>query len=155
MSFFSPISEAKKRCRPLLDKLYNIQALQRHGYNLKKGKKLRARENKARDKWWQCERSSSFKKTKKKKKKSKKSQKEKYQKKHKKQSKKMNKVSAPFSNSQEIEVRSKYPRKKLFLWLNYYQQPKGCHKPKDLATFVFCNEDKLLQQKKFEQDYKG
>lgn len=52
---FSPATIAKKRCKPLLEKLHNIQALQRSGYSQKKGMSLRKREDKARDKWWQCE----------------------------------------------------------------------------------------------------
>jgi hypothetical protein len=153
----STTSEAKKRCRPLLEKLHNVQTLQRNGYDLKKGKALRKREDKAREKWWQCERSSSFKKSKKLKSKSKKNKNKtrKKSKKREKTSKKFKNVPAPFSNNKTIEVRSKYPREKLFSWLNYYQRPEGCHKPKDLATFAFCSEDKLSQQGRFEQQYKN
>ncbi|MFQ3337708.1 MAG: hypothetical protein ACI9VO_000473, partial [Colwellia sp.] len=32
--------------------------MQRKGYSLKRGESLRAKEDKARDKWWQCENSS-------------------------------------------------------------------------------------------------
>lgn len=170
---FSMTSEAKKRCRPLLDKLHNVQALQRKGYSLKKGQSLRAREDKARDKWWKCERSSSFTKSKKnkskkttaKKNKRKKSQNKKksydYSIENKLQSNlrsnkaKNNKnVSAPFASKKVIEVRSKYPRQKRFAWLNYYQRPQRCHNPKDLNTFAFCTEDKLVQQQGFEEIYK-
>lgn len=52
---FSPVATAKKRCKPLLEKLHNIQALQRSGYSQKKGVSLRKREDKARENWWQCE----------------------------------------------------------------------------------------------------
>ncbi len=55
---FSAHSLAKKRCKPLLDKLHSIQSMQRKGYSLKRGQSLRAKEDKARDKWWQCEHSS-------------------------------------------------------------------------------------------------
>ena len=154
---FSTFSDAKKRCRPLLIKLENVQALQRNGYTLKKGQSLRAREDKAREKWWQCERSSSFKKTKRKKSKSKKVRNKKNKKNKNKTQKRNNKaksVSAPFTNNQAIDLGSKYPRAKLFSWLNYYQRPERCHKPKDLTTFVFCSEDKLAQRRGFEQKYK-
>ena len=167
---FSTTSDAKKRCRPLLTKLENVQALQRKGYALKKGQSLRSREDKARDEWWQCERSSSFKKTKRKKSKSrkannkkikkkqvyknKKANKQKNKEKNKEKNNKIKSVQAPFSNNQAIDLGSKYPRAKLFSWLKYYQRPARCHKPADLNTFVFCSEDKLVQQRRFEQQYK-
>ena len=50
--------EAKKRCKPYLDKLHKIQAQQRSGYSLKRGQSLRTKEDKAREKWWQCEHTS-------------------------------------------------------------------------------------------------
>ena len=62
---FTPVSEAKKRCKPLLEKLHNIQAMQRSGYSSQRGLSLRAREDKARDKWWQCEQGRGTKKKKK------------------------------------------------------------------------------------------
>ncbi|MCW8833040.1 MAG: hypothetical protein OQK03_06970 [Colwellia sp.] len=68
LCFFSPIGEAKKRCKPLLAKLHNIQAQQRAGYSSKRGLSLRAREDKARDMWWQCENGRTNNKKKKKKK---------------------------------------------------------------------------------------
>ena len=46
---------AKKRCKPLLDKLHKIQQAQRSSHSLKRGDSLRKKEDKARDKWWQCE----------------------------------------------------------------------------------------------------
>jgi hypothetical protein len=46
---------AKKRCKPLLDKVHKIQQAQRSSYSLKRGDSLRKKEDKARDKWWQCE----------------------------------------------------------------------------------------------------
>ena len=51
----APVTQAKKRCKPLLAKLHNIQAMQRSGHSATRGRSLRAREDKARDKWWQCE----------------------------------------------------------------------------------------------------
>ncbi len=55
---FSTNSAAKKRCKPLLEKLHNTQMMQRKSYSLKRGQSLREKEDKARDKWWQCENSS-------------------------------------------------------------------------------------------------
>ena len=153
---YSAPAEAKKRCRPLLDKLQNIQALQRNGYSLKKGQSLRAREEKARDKWWQCERSSSFKKSKQRKKtKGSNNQKTKKKKNINYQAGKIQKITAkaPFANNQEITLKSKYEREKRFAWLAYYQAPKRCHFPKDIKTFAFCSEDKLAQQQSFERQY--
>ncbi|WP_343816211.1 hypothetical protein [Colwellia asteriadis] len=154
--FLSVNVEAKKRCRPLLEKLQNIQALQRSGYGLKKGQSLRAREDKARDKWWQCERSSSFKTKSKSKKKRSKAQGSSNKAKviyKKSRSKKTKNVAAPFASKQRIEVKSKYPREKQFAWLHFYQRPERCHQPKSLTTFAFCSEDRLMQQAEFEHQY--
>ena len=49
-SIASPTLEAKKRCKPLLAKLQNIQAMQRHGYSATQGIRLRNSEEKARKK---------------------------------------------------------------------------------------------------------
>ncbi len=52
---FTSNANGKKRCKPFLDKLHNIQKMQRQGYSNKRGQNLRIKEDKARDKWWQCE----------------------------------------------------------------------------------------------------
>jgi len=52
---YSEKALAKAKCKPYLEKLQNIQALQRQGYSLKRGNSLRKREQAAREKWWQCE----------------------------------------------------------------------------------------------------
>jgi hypothetical protein len=155
----SPV-QAKKRCKPLLEKLHNVQAMQRSSYSLKRGQSLRAKEDKARDKWWACEHSSRFTKTKGKKN-SKKSNKKtrkkknkktvKYKKKRKYQMKKGSE--APFRNSSAIVIKSKYQGNKKFAWLAFYQQPVECQRPKKLAVFAACSEDKQAQQVKFEQQY--
>ena len=153
----SPV-QAKKRCKPLLDKLHNVQTQQRKGYSLKRGQSLRAKEDKARDKWWQCEHSSKFSKVNSKKK----NKKSKYNKSQKRvvannpirsYSTKRS-VAAPFSDSGAIVIKSKYQGDKKFAWLTFYQQPKKCQRPKNLPIFASCSENKQAQQLIFEQQYK-
>ena len=43
----SPNLSAKKRCKPLLEKLHNAQMMQRKSYSLKRGQSLREKEDKA------------------------------------------------------------------------------------------------------------
>jgi len=146
---FSPVAAAKKRCKPLLEKLHNIQALQRSGYSAKRGLSLRGREDKARDKWWQCENGSG--KTK---------QKAKTKRKRviyntepkRVKSKKIN-AGTPFKTSNAIVIKSKYQGKKKQAWLKYYQQPNKCIRPKSLPVFAFCSENKQIQRADFEKQH--
>lgn len=146
---FTPVGEAKKRCKPLLEKLHNIQAMQRNGYSSQRGMSLRAREDKARDKWWQCEQGRGGKAKKKAKKKSKK---------HSaiyKQTRQIKiPVGTPFKTNNVIVIKSKYQGNKKQAWLNFYQQPAHCNRPKSLAVFASCSEDKQAQRINFEQVYK-
>lgn len=151
---------AKKRCKPLLEKLHNVQAMQRSGYSLKRGQSLRAKEDKARDKWWQCEHSSRYAKAS-----SKKGKKKTGKKKGKNKRKKVavnkykrlylakSNISAPFSDSGAIVIKSKFQGDKKFAWLAFYQQPSRCQRPKSLTVFAACSEDKQAQQSIFEQQY--
>jgi len=159
-------AQAKKRCKPFLEKLHSVQAMQRKGYSLKRGQSLRAKEDKARDKWWQCEHSSRYASNKSKKsKKSKKNKKNKQTGKDKKMKLAANKanrlylpkraVAAPFSGNEAIVIKSKYQGDKKFAWLGFYQQPNQCQRPKNLSVFASCSEDKQAQQLKFEQQYIG
>ena len=146
---FIPESEAKKRCKPLLEKLHNVQAMQRNGYSVKRGISLRAREDKARDKWWQCEKGLGRKtKNKKKVKSTKKSAADKRY-----TSKKIS-AGTPFKTTNAIVIKSKYQGNKKQAWIKFYQQPAQCNRPKSLAVFASCSEDKQAQRINFEQQYK-
>ena len=159
---YSPTSHAKKRCKPFLEKLHNIQAMQRNSYSLKRGQSLRAKEDKARDKWWQCERSSlatfkakyGGKKKKAKKKKKKKTVKSKtyYTKINKSSS--YSKQVTTFNQSSAIVLSSKYQGDKMLAWLDFYHKPLQCHRPKKMSVFAYCSENKLQQQGKFEKIYR-
>lgn len=157
---FSTNTSAKKRCKPLLEKLHNAQMMQRKSYSLKRGQALRNKEDKARDKWWQCENSSlsAFK--------SKYGTKKKKAKKNYKKQKttihyaKLNKaiLNSPkkrvtFNQDSAIVIKSKYQGSKRLAWLQFYQQPIKCQRPKNINVFAFCSEDKLQQRDAFEQKY--
>ncbi len=156
---FASVSEAKKRCKPLLEKLHNIQAMQRNGYSLKRGISLRAREDKARDKWWQCEQGRERKAKSKSKTKNKDKNKSKNKNKSNRATDKLTaptKISAgtPFKTSNAIVIKSKYQGDKKQAWLKFYQQPAKCNRPKNLAIFVYCSENKQAQRIDFEKKYK-
>lgn len=134
----------KKHCQKYLDKLDNIQSKQRAGYSAKQGVKLAEREQKARDNWWNCQ-------TGKLKKKTKKSRKQpKYN------SNKVNfkQIHIPQSNikplTNKLYIKGRYQGTRQQQWLDFYQQPKKCRKPKSLSAFAFCMEDKQEQQRVFE-----
>lgn len=154
---FSPFTLAKKRCKPLLEKLHKVQALQRSSYSQKKGVSLRKREDKARDRWWQCE-NSSAKSQKKVKKKSKGKAKRKRsnhktsaQNKH--VNSKVKKAPSPFKTTKAIVLKSRYQGDKQQAWLAFYQQPSHCRRPKSLVEFAFCSENKQKQRVDFEKHY--
>ncbi|MCI2284954.1 hypothetical protein L3081_18105 [Colwellia sp. MSW7] len=157
---FSPLVMAKKRCKPLLEKLHKVQALQRSGYSKNKGISLRKREDKARDQWWQCENSSakqlnkSTKKTKRKAKKKRKKTKAVGSAKVKNINFNKTDTVNPFKTNSPIVVRSKYKGEKKQAWLLYYQQPSQCMRPKNLSIFAYCTEDKQKQRADFEESYK-
>ncbi|MBL0709622.1 MAG: hypothetical protein JJV99_01195 [Colwellia sp.] len=151
--FFSSTSEAKKRCKPLLDKLHNIQAMQRSSYSFKRGLSLRAREDKARNQWWQCEKGQNHKK--KTKKKSGKVSKNIHHKKSTKTKSLKIKAGTPFKTSNAIVIKSKYHGDKKRAWLKFYQQPSRCQRPKNLSVFAYCSENKQKQRMNFDKGYKG
>ena len=153
---FSTNSSAKKRCKPLLEKLHKAQMMQRKSYSLKRGQSLREKEDKARDKWWQCENSSlsAFKSkygTKKKKAKKKKSTT--HYVKLNKAKLKLPKKMVTFNHDSAIVIKSKYQGDKKLAWLQFYQQPIKCQRPKNINVFAFCSEDKLQQRDAFERKY--
>ncbi len=153
---FTPTVTAKKRCKPLLEKLHKVQALQRSGYSKNKGMSLRKREDKARDKWWQCENGKVKPKKKSKRKSKKKSNTYKSVNRMRSKIIDTNKAgeATPFKTNNAIVLKSKYQGKKKRAWLKYYQQPNQCRRPKNLAMFAFCSEDKQMQRIKFEKSYK-
>ncbi len=148
---FSPTAASKKRCKPLLEKLHNIQALQRSGYSAKRGASLRGREDKARERWWQCENGRG--KIKKETKNKKVSEKANYQAKTKSVKSKKIQAGTPFKTSNAIVIKSKYQGNKKQAWLKYYQQPSKCVLPKSLSVFAFCSENKQIQRTDFEKQY--
>jgi hypothetical protein len=151
----SPVVEAKKRCKPLLEKLHNIQASQRSGYSAKKGLSLRNREDKARNNWWQCENGSSKKNKKAKMQKKKKNKRKTVSANIKQKRIKGKKITAgkPFQTINAIVIKSKYTGEKKQAWLKYYQQPNQCVLPKSLSVFAFCSENRRIQQTDFDKIY--
>ena len=154
---FISSAHAKKRCQALKQKLYDIQAQQRAGYSNKRGQSLRQREDKAREKWWQCENPSYGRD---KRKKLSKSSKKKSQTKlvntsqSRKKSYQAIKINdSPFANNSNIQVKTAYQGEKKHAWLRFYQRPSKCHKPKNLSTFAYCSENKQQQRLAFEQVY--
>ena len=149
---FSPNSAAKKRCKPLLEKLHNIQSMQRNGYSYKRGLSLRSREDKARENWWQCEQGRG-KNTLKAKSKNKKTTS--YKANSKNIKRREIKAGTPFKTNNAIMFNSKYQGDEKRAWLRYYQQPRQCQQPKSLAVFASCSENKQKQRRDFEQGYDG
>jgi hypothetical protein len=156
MLLFTSVSEAKKRCKPLLEKLHNIQAMQRSGYSSQGGLSLRGREDKARDNWWQCEQGrggKTKKKTKTKHKKNRKNKSIQYSATYKQSTQVNIPAGTPFKTNNTIVIKSQYQGNKKRAWIKFYQQPVQCNRPKNLAVFVYCSEDKKAQRSDFEQEY--
>jgi hypothetical protein len=165
---FTLNANGKKRCKPFLEKLHNIQKMQRQGYSLKRGQSLRIKEDQARDKWWQCENISLAKFTKKQGKKKKSSRKKiqkvatrtpriiiKSKSKRTKRAKVryMSSTNATFNQTSAIVIKSKYQGNKNSAWLAFYQKPTKCLRPKSFAVFAYCTENRREQQSIFEQSY--
>lgn len=141
------VMATKKACQPYLDKLRNIQAKQRVGHSNKKGRSLVKQEAKFRDKWWQCQQGKLVTKNKKGK------------------SKVKNKVVTNKTNTKELYkhyqpnmtnqlvLKAKYQGQQQQDWLDYYQQPNKCKRPKSTKVFAYCIEDEQQQQLKFERQY--
>lgn len=161
---YSPSAAAKKRCKPFLEKLHKVQASQRSSYSLKRGESLRAKEDKARDKWWKCENTSlaKFNAMYGKKKKTKKSKSQ--SKKVTRQKKKYNKLTltpmtvaksqVSFNQHTAVVIKSKYQGAKQAAWFAFYKKPTKCQSPKNMSVFAFCHEDKRQQQDQFESVYR-
>jgi len=140
----------KTRCKPLLEKLQNIQAKQRSGYTAKQGASLQNRADKIREQWWRCENSSQYSQQTKKKVTKKKVN---AQVKTSKKNNKSLKILKPFATSKAIIVQSRFKGKKQQAWLNFYEKPEKCKKMKTTKIFAFCMENKLKQQERFIQLY--
>jgi len=147
----TPAHAGKKQCQPYLKKLHTIQSLQRQGHSLKSSNSLNKRENKARDRWWQCEQGKLPVKGKKKSKNKKKIKKGKI--KPLLDFDSSDKKVTPFATQKSLTFKGKYQGEKLFSWLKYYQQPAVCIRPKTTKKFAYCMEDKLEQQSVFEKEY--
>ncbi|MDG1751664.1 MAG: hypothetical protein P8I03_08390 [Thalassotalea sp.] len=140
----------KKACQPYFDKLRNIQSQQRAGYSNKKGRSLAEREQKARDKWWQCQQG-------------------KLPNKKRKKAKQKSKVNSSLSQtpfykiptkdtlsfSNKLTIKAKFKGVKQQAWLDYYQQPKKCKMPKSTKVFAYCLEDEQEQQEVFDRQYQN
>jgi len=149
LSLFATYSFAgKTRCKPLLDKLQNIQAQQRSGYTAKQGTRLQNRADTAREKWWRCENSMHYVGINKKK--AKKSQ---LQTRRNNINNKPLKVLQPFATSKAIVVRSRFKGEQQQAWLDFYEKPEKCKKVKSTKVFAYCMEDKAQQQITFSEQY--
>jgi hypothetical protein len=62
-------------------------------------------------------------------------------------------VTSPFKTNKTIVIKSKYQGNKKQAWIKFYQQPSQCNRPKSLAVFASCSEDKQAQRINFEQEY--
>lgn len=150
-SYSSNLS-AKEACKKYANRLDKIQIAQRSGHSLKQSNRLNQQERLIREKWWQCKNSSQrIKKTTKKT--AKKQNKKRTKKIKTRYSASLSKVANPFKTSQAIVITEKYQGEKKFAWLKYYQQPQKCRRPKNLAVFAVCSEDKQHQRQVFEQNY--
>lgn len=147
---------AKKECAELLNKYHNVQSQQRQGHSLKSSISLRKREDKAREKWWDCENNKLKPKSKKKKtNKTKSHSKKKTIKLSQNPTKPANDTTSVFSSNRNIVIKGKYTGDKQLQWLTFYKRPKKCARPKTTQVFAFCMEDKTAQQNAFEQQYKN
>jgi len=137
---------AKKACQPYLTKLRDIQAQQRVGHSNSKGRSLAEREQKARNKWWQCQQGKLSKIKKKKDKK--KTKRESSPKKSIIPRYRNNKTSTPFTNN--LVIKGKYQGHQQQAWLDYYRKPDKCKRIKSTKVFAYCLEDEERQQLFFE-----
>ncbi|SEK94900.1 hypothetical protein SAMN05216262_10469 [Colwellia chukchiensis] len=155
----------KKQCQKYRKKLDNVQALQRQANSLKRSNSLSRRESKARDTWWRCEtgklKAKTQQKTKQKKQRNGK-QKHTYALARKSAPVKLRSNTAhntqrklvPFASQGAVVVRAPYQGEKLQAWLAFYRPQKFCAKPKTLAVFSRCVEDRRRQQSIFEKTTK-
>lgn len=147
---------AKKECAELLKKYHNVQSQQRQGHSLKSSITLRKKEDKARQKWWDCENNKLTSKSKKKKNnKAKSHSKKKTIKLSQTSTQSSNNTRGVFSSNRNIVIKGKYTGDKQLQWLRFYKRPKKCARPKTTQVFAFCMEDKTAQQNAFEQQYKN
>ncbi|MFT6207041.1 MAG: hypothetical protein ACJA0T_000945 [Colwellia sp.] len=142
----------KKECQSYADKLRNVQSQQRQGHSLKRSESLNQQEKVARKKWWQCERGRLKKVKGNHKKKQKNIAVNLYQPLSPILSRDLKKGSSkPFQTSAPVVIKSRYQGKQMQAWLQYYQQPKKCLRPKTTRQFAYCVENRRIQQLAFEK----
>lgn len=151
--------EAKtKACQSYLDKLRNVQSQQRNSNTGKQAAKLREREVKYRDAWWQCKQGKAKAKVSRKKKPIKKTYTGKQKAPHvtyKTQlSAEEQKEKSPFYTGEPVVIKALYKRVKQTFWNKYYQPGDACIYPRSYKVFVMCVEDKARQSRAFERQYK-
>jgi hypothetical protein len=54
-------------------------------------------------------------------------------------------------NTSKLIVKAKYQGRKQQAWLDFYQRPEKCRRPKTTQMFAYCLEDERKQQLRFEQ----
>ena len=125
---------------------------------------MRVKEDKARDKWWHCEKISLAKfntkyGTKAKKKKSKKKNKtrktvqKKSSAKHYKAPTYSQHKPMTFTQGRTITTKGNYQGEKQRAWLAFYRKPSKCLQPKSMSVLVYCSEDKVQQKSEFNKTY--
>ncbi|WP_426369254.1 hypothetical protein [Pseudocolwellia sp. HL-MZ7] len=137
---------AKKECAGLLDKFQNIQSQLKQGQSIKSSASLRKKEDIAREKWWDCENNKTT---------SSSTSKKKVVKLKKTDKSILEDAPKVFSSNKNIVIKGRFSGDKQLQWLEYYQRPKKCGRPKTTQVFAFCMEDKTEQQNKFEQEYQN
>lgn len=141
--FSQQVEATKPECQRFYATLENIQSKLRAGYTAKQGRKLKAKEDKAREKWWHCQTNRSQKKRKA------------PSKRHvKNRAEKTTQLSiAEYSTTftTKVHIKAKYEGKVQQQWLDFYRPAKSCLKPKTLAKFSACLREEQAQQKLFEQ----
>jgi len=142
----------KEQCKKYLEKLHQIQSLQRAGYSNKKGRLLVKREQKARDLWWKCQ-TGKLTKTRSTTKTYDKSQHSKIKpvKRHSQIEEQV--FDQTKLDTKELVIQGKYQGAMQQAWLNYYQQPNKCRQPKTTSLFAYCIEHRREQQLIFEKEY--
>jgi hypothetical protein len=144
---------AKKECAELLEKFQNIQSQLKQGQSIKSSASLRKQEDEARDKWWNCENNKSTSSSKNENIKT--AKKKAIVKSTTSDNATLQYAPQVFSSNKDIVIKGRFSGEKQFQWLEYYQRPKKCARPKTTQVFAFCMEDKTEQQNKFEEEYQN
>ncbi len=153
LAVFTSNSQAARDCSAEKKSHQSIQNKLRKGGKPSAMSRLQERERKAWLTWWQCQKGKTKKKAKKKAKKTQKLSGKTQAQMNQNQRKIIKAKSPTYAENKPLVIKGAFSGAKQQAWLNAYDKPKKCIRPKVMSVFAYCVEHAKKAQEIFDQQY--